>query len=100
MVLIRGSLGVGVPLSFDALYVKQDGLGVGYVVPNILKDGNEVIKIMSIHRSDVIEAEFLKESASCCHASNIFIKSSIQILDIVRHEGIESYKKIQMMPVQ
>ena len=41
---------------------------------------HQIIQVVSVYWSNIIESQFLKECSSSCHATNVFIESLVNIL--------------------
>lgn len=60
--------------------MQQDRLGHRYVVADVLQYGHEVLEVMRVHRTHVVEAQLLKQSATGCDASHIGVYALVHFL--------------------
>lgn len=70
--------------ALNALDVQENGLGDGHIVADVLQYRDEVFQIMCIHRTNVVEAQLLEQSAAGCNASDVGVHALVHFLILVR----------------
>lgn len=90
---VAGGFGGRVSVSLDGLDVQQDGLVVGGV-PELFENGNEVVEVVAVDGSDVVESQFLKEGSSRDQPAGVFVDALVDALDVLRQELVEGFGKV------
>jgi hypothetical protein len=76
--LVGGGLCGRIALALVGLDVEQDGLRAA-AVADVLQDRHQVIEVVPVHRSDVVEAELLKEGAARHHAARVLVDLGVDL---------------------
>ena len=91
--LVACLLGGGVALALLGLDVEKDGL-VAVGIAKLLQNGDEVVQIMSIDGSDVVESQLLEEGTTTDEAAGILIDALVDLLHILGKEAVEALGKV------
>ncbi len=85
VVLVVGGLGVDVALALLGDGVDQHRLVVHRL--DVLQHGDQVAEIMTVDRTDVVEAQLLEEGAAGRHAAGVFLGLAGGVLQLARQDG-------------
>ena len=81
-----------IAVSLDGLEVKKNWLVIR-AVAELLQDWNEVVQIVSIDRSNVVESELLKESTTRNDSTCVLIETLVDALDVLGQKLVETLGK-------
>jgi hypothetical protein len=81
VVLVGGSLGVGVAAALLGDDVDEDGAG-GLGALDVVEDGDEVVDVVAVDGADVVEAELLEERGAgpADHAAGVLVHLRRQLV--------------------
>ena len=93
MHLVAGLLGGRVALALLGLDVEQDGL-VAVGIAKLLQNGDEVVQIMSINGTDVVETQLLEEGTTADEATGILIDTLVNLLHILGQQTVKALGEV------
>ena len=82
MIFVGGDFGRAIALALLGDDMDQDR--AGFRVAHVFQHGQEMIEIMSVDRTDIIEAELLEQGAAGHHAAGIFLGADRALLEEFR----------------
>jgi len=97
VILVGTGFGRCIALAFLGHDVNQDRT-VSHVA-NILEDGNQVIEVVPVDRTDIVEAEFLEQGSAGDHAAGEFFRALRADLHRARQVARDAFSQIAQAPV-
>ena len=91
--LVAGLLGGGIALALLGLDVEKHRL-VAVGIAELLEDGDEVVQVVAVEGSDVVEAELLEQGAAGDEAAGVLVDALVDLLDVLGEEAVETLGKV------
>mmetsp|Transcript_9180 Transcript_9180/g.21586 ORF Transcript_9180/g.21586 Transcript_9180/m.21586 type:complete len:318 (+) Transcript_9180:892-1845(+) len=91
--LVAGLLGGGIALALLGLDVEKHRL-VAVGIAELLEDGDEVVQVVAVEGSDVIEAQLLEQGAAGDEAAGVLVDALVDLLDVLGEEAVEALGKV------